>query len=135
MRRVWRASRKTSSQTRPHQRARRATIRAAAQARHKVVGQGLLPASPNMVPMRKPTIAPRIISAFMQRSARVEQMVCQHLPCPPGFRQTGTLKAEFGREQQLGNSPLELARNFLPGAQISNDAVCAQYHVPQLDAP
>jgi hypothetical protein len=54
-----------------HQRASRATARAAAQARHKAAGQGLLPVSPNPAPIRNPTSAPRSVTAFICNSRRV----------------------------------------------------------------
>jgi hypothetical protein len=41
-------------------------VRAAAHARHKADGHGLLAAKPKPAPMRNPTIAPRIIKAFIR---------------------------------------------------------------------
>jgi hypothetical protein len=42
-----------------------AAASAATQARHKAVGHGLLPASANEAPVKKPTIDPRTINAFI----------------------------------------------------------------------
>jgi hypothetical protein len=44
------------------------------------------------------------------------------------------LLVDFDREQKTGSSALESPRNFLPGAQETNDAICAEHHVPQLYA-
>jgi hypothetical protein len=48
-----------------------AAASAAAQACQSVFGHGLLPATPNAAPVRNPTMAPRIMNAFMRFLNRV----------------------------------------------------------------
>jgi len=53
-----------------------AAASAATQARHKAVGHGLLPARANDAPVKKPTIDPRTINAFI----RFNRVLAERLP-------------------------------------------------------
>jgi hypothetical protein len=58
-----------------HQRTSNAATKAAAEARHKAAGQELRPISAGLLPIKKPTKAPKIISAFIQQEA-VKHNLC-----------------------------------------------------------
>src|SRR5579885_1444908 len=103
-----RESRSPSTQMRPHQRASRQATSAAAPARHNTAGHGLLAARPKPAPMRKPTMAPRTINAFIRCPPDVQQNVCQ----PPKRR------LAKGKNWEMQNFPLAIAASTAPAGNF-----------------
>jgi hypothetical protein len=89
------------SQLRPRHRVNMAAKSATTQACHRAVGQGLLPPKPNPVPIRKPTIAPRTVNAFIVRRSN-QQNPCHGNPDLSKIEKTN----KFGPNVVIGQEPL-----------------------------
>ena len=118
------------SQTRPHQ---RVSIRGRSEPRHSchsVAGQGLFPASQSRCPMRNPTTRPEslTLSCYWSRGLAGASATASRRRDSP---RKPCIYRVVAHGEQFRPTAREISRNFLPGAQEAQGAICAEHEIPQ----